>query len=67
MWNETEKCNICGKKLLAVGMRNHIIGSAKGELYQWYFSQATKKPHLDFVSKNSNLETIVIKRIKLSK
>lgn len=62
-WNETKKCPVCNKKLLTVGMINHIIGTAKSELYEWYFRRKTEKPHLVFVTKNTEIKKI--KRIKL--
>ena len=29
----TKKCTICGKRLLPVGMANHILNMAEGEAY----------------------------------
>ena len=64
MYRETITCPVCQKKLLVVGIQNHIIGRAKGELWQWYFKRSNIKKHLDYVSKKASYQ--IIKRIKLS-
>ena len=63
-WNDKTKCPVCKKTLLVVGIRNHIIGSAKGELYRWYFDRTQKKAHLEYVQGNTKIEEVKV--IKLS-
>jgi len=65
MINETSTCPICGRILLEVGMRNHIIGSAKGELYRWYFDRSFPRTHLDHVEKNTVIEKVKVVKLRL--
>jgi hypothetical protein len=58
-------CPLCDKKVLETGLINHIVGSAKGELYELYFNRAVRRKHLDYVSKNTEVVQIEKLRLKL--
>jgi len=56
---KTKKCPVCGKVLLKCGLKNHIINSAKGEVWEMFKAGVVgKKPdfskmgHSEFYSEN---------------
>ena len=48
------------------GMKNHIIGTAKGELYRWYFDRKLSRKHLDHIVKNSVIEKVRVVKLKVN-
>ena len=51
MRNNLIKCPVCKIKYLSQGLKNHIINTAKGELWR----KEKKKPHYDFYWKHCNV------------
>ena len=52
-FGQTMECPVCGKVLLAAGMRNHINGRAKVEVYNWYMQgRDIAVPHQDYIENN---------------
>lgn len=64
-WKDKIKCPVCPQKTLVVGLRNHIAGKAKSELFRWYFDRTEPTPHLKYFEKNAIIETIEVKTLKL--
>lgn len=64
MWNDIEKCPACGTKVLKVGLRNHLIGKAKSELWRISTGEDRERKHLDYVSKNTKLVKVKIIKLK---
>ena len=60
-----KSCPVCDKRMLKVGIRNHIIGRAKGELYRWYFDRRENRQHLDFIEGNTKVEEVKVVRLKI--
>lgn len=67
MWDKKETCPVCGNTMLAVGVRNHIIGRAKGELYMWYFDRSETIKHLEYVQGNTIVEEVKVIKLNLDK
>lgn len=61
--NSYIKCPVCSRNYRKVGIANHIINSAKAELYEYYFMRSNNIQHLNYCS--ANTETRKIKRLKL--
>lgn len=64
-WDDKAVCPVCQKSMLAVGVRNHIIGRAKGELYRWYFDRSESIKHLEYVQGNTVIEEVKIIKLNL--
>lgn len=64
MWNDLEKCPSCGTEVLKVGLRNHLIGKAKSELWRVCVGESKERSHLDYVEKNTKLLKIKILKLK---
>ena len=45
-------CQICKKKYLKEGIKNHIIGSAKNEVWRSHISESKLMPHEKYYIKN---------------
>lgn len=60
---KTIPCPVCQTKLLPQGLRNHIIGRAKNEVYQFYTLKKGIIPHQKYIEKN--VKIIEIKKLKL--
>ncbi len=64
MWNDLTKCPVCKTQLLSVGLRNHLIGKAKSELWRTSIEESKERRHLNYVVKNTKI--IKLKIIKLN-
>lgn len=62
-WNDTAECPVCGTTRLKTGMRNHIIGKAKSELWDFHYGLIQKAPHTEYV--DNNVEVRQVEVIKL--
>jgi len=60
---KTVRCPVCPEKLIPQGLRNHIIGRAKNEVYQFYTLKKGIMPHQKYIEKN--VKIIEIKKLKL--
>lgn len=67
MWNDTIKCPACETKVLPVGLRNHLIGKAKSELWRNCTGESKQRKHLDYVEKNTELVKIKLLKLKFKK
>jgi len=66
MWNDTTKCPACDTKILEVGLKNHLIGKAKSELWRISTNESKERKHLDYVVKNTKLIKVKIIKLKFN-
>lgn len=61
---KTKVCPVCGKEFVLQGLKNHIINTAKSEVW----NNLKKKPHTTFFKKHKfslpNRDTLSFYRIK---
>lgn len=64
---ETTKCPSCGTEVLVVGLRNHLNGKAKSELWRITTGEAQERGHLDYVIENTELVKVKMIKLKFKK
>lgn len=52
------KCRVCGAEYYRSGIKNHVYGKAKSELFDWWLNQGEDKPHADYVAKHGKVKKV---------